>query len=190
MRIRLDFLFFRYLFALLLGLNSLYLFYIIFTPLTIYLSYFLFKLFYDSTTLSGNSIFLKQIVLEIIPSCVSGAAYYFLVVLNLSTPMNIRKRISSILFLLISFLILNVLRIVFLGFLALQGIQYFNATPVFINNTSHGVKPPNLLRGLLLIKPSTRLISSSEIFAKSVPFGKYLRIRPFRFSFEPLSCGQ
>jgi hypothetical protein len=64
--------------------------------------------------LIGNVIFIKGYYAEIINACIAGAAYYFLLILNLSTPMEISKRIKSLVFMFLTFLIINILRIIHL----------------------------------------------------------------------------
>ncbi len=66
-------------------------------------------------------------------------------------------------------------------------IQRINATEVNLKNTSLGVKPPCLFLGRSFSKSSTRCTSSSVTLEKSVFFGKYLRMSPLRFSFDPRS---
>jgi len=135
---------------LILGLGNLFIFYLIFTPLTIYSVFGLISRFYDVVILIGNptqacdiainflpflksiacmntTIFFKGYFASIIPACIAGSAYYLLLILNLSTPMSKKQRIKSILFLMSSFLFLNILRI--FGFALLyanKGLELFN----------------------------------------------------------------
>lgn len=103
--------------------------YFIFTPLTVYPVYF-FLSFLDA----GTELFVQNIILyegnyaQIIPACVAGAAYYLLAILNLTTPMKIKKRFYSLCFLIGSFLFLNILRIVF--FINILDSQYFDFTHI------------------------------------------------------------
>lgn len=118
----------RYLILVLVALPNLYLFYLIFTPLTLYPVYFIFSLFFD-TILTGTTIMVKEIPIEIIKSCVAGSAYYLLLILNLSTPnIKLNKRIKMALVSFIAFLLLNILRIVILSFLALSNSSFFSIT--------------------------------------------------------------
>lgn len=116
----------RYAILVAVAIPNLYLFYLIFTPLTIYPVYFLLNLFFN-VSLVGNQLFLNSCstpFIEIIPACIAGSAYYLLTILNLSTP-NIKNRIlplaSSFLFLLI----LNILRIFFLSILHINNSNLF-----------------------------------------------------------------
>jgi len=116
----------RYLLLLIIPLGGLFILYKIFTPLTVYPVYFILKSIYNATLLEGNIIFFKGHYAEIIGACVAGAAYYLLLILNLTTPMHIKKRAKSILFLLISFLVINIIRIIVFGILFTKGYQYFD----------------------------------------------------------------
>lgn len=118
--------FVRYFLIILSAFPSLYIFYLIFTPLTVYGVYFLFSLFFP-VALFGTELILRDgIVISIIPGCVAGAAYYLLFMLNMSVP-NIKfcKRISLIFIIFFFFFIFNVIRIFFLG------ILYFYEVPLF-----------------------------------------------------------
>lgn len=116
----------RYILLVLLALGNLYLFYIIFTPLTVYPVSWILHQAYGAVLLEGNVLFLNGHYVEIITACIAGAAYYLLVILNLTTPMNFRKRLVSLAFLLLAFLILNILRIIAFAALLESGSLYFN----------------------------------------------------------------
>lgn len=116
----------RYLTLAILPLGGLFVFYSVFTPLTVYSAYFIFNKLYGATLLAGNVIFFKGYYAEIVQACVAGAAYYLLVILNLTTPMRIKKRIKSLLFLLFSFLIINIIRISIFGVMFTKGYKYFD----------------------------------------------------------------
>ncbi len=118
----------RYLILILLGLRNLFLFYAIFTPLSIYPVLGILDLIYDEAYLiEGTSkIFFNDIYADIIPACIAGSAYYLLLILNLTTPMKIKRRLKSILFLFGSFLVINILRIVIFGILFSEGYKYFD----------------------------------------------------------------
>ena len=144
----------RYISLLVLGLGNLFIFYLIFTPLTIYSVFGLISRFYDVVILIGNptqacdiainflpflksiacmntTIFFKGYFASIIPACIAGSAYYLLLILNLSTPMSKKQRLKSIFFIMSSFLFLNILRI--FGFALLyanKGFELFNIAHV------------------------------------------------------------
>lgn len=107
-------LFLRYFLIILFGLGNFYVFYLIFTPLTTYATYSILNIF-SSPSLSGNLIFFKDYVFEIIPSCVAGAAYYLLFLITMSMPnINIKRRLEVVGASLGAFFIFNVLRLAFL----------------------------------------------------------------------------
>ena len=120
-----DFLF-RYALILLSSLGGLYIFYQIFTPLTLYPVYLFYSLF-SSVYLLGNSIiFYSGAQIDIIFSCVAGAAYFLLFVLNLSMPnIKLSKRLKMLAFGFGVFLWLNIWRIILLGHLFLINSSLF-----------------------------------------------------------------
>ena len=120
------YLLFRYVFLIVIALPNLFLFYYFFTPLTIYPVAFILNLFYRAALLDNNVIFFQGGYVSIIPACIAGAAYYLLLILNLTTPIEKEKRIKSLIFLFFSFLVLNILRIVIFASLILKGYQYFD----------------------------------------------------------------
>lgn len=118
----------RYAILIIVAIPNLYIFYFLFKPLTIYLSYFFLDIFFN-TNLSGNVILIKNFPIVIINACVAGSAYYLLLILNLTTPkIKIKKRIKTILFCFGTFLLINVLRIFFLSILALSESSLFDIT--------------------------------------------------------------
>ncbi len=118
----------RYIILILVSLPNLYLFYLIFTPLTIYPVYFLLNLFWK-VSLQSNIFFISNFSIEVIGACIAGSAYYLLLILNLSTPkIDIKKRLRMILFAFSSLLVLNILRIFLLVSLLLICPSLFNIT--------------------------------------------------------------
>src|SRR3989344_4485587 len=131
----------RYCLLLILGLGNLFIFDLI-------------NFFYDAVLLKGNpskicdlatnlfpafqnlacintTIFFKGYFASIIPACIAGSAYYLLLILNLSTPMDKKKRLKSIFFLMSSFLFINILRIFTFALLfANKGFELFNITHI------------------------------------------------------------
>ncbi len=110
----------RYTLALLLGF-FIGLFYKIFTPLTLRTLYLALSTI-SNVSLSGYSIIVNGIVIDIIPACVSGSAYYLLFALGMLTQMNILKRLSLILFDFFMFFMFNILRILFLIYLLIKHV--------------------------------------------------------------------
>lgn len=128
---KLQNIFLRYIILILVAIPNLYLFYFIFTPLTVYPLYFLLNIFFD-TSLSQNIIQFSNLSIELIPACIAGAAYYLLLILNLSTPkIKFKKRIKLIFSSFLIFLALNILRIFFLSLLLHSGSVYFDITHKF-----------------------------------------------------------
>ena len=113
-------LFTRYILIILLGLGNLFIFYKLLTPITTNTTFYILSLFSSSTAfLSQNTILFKQVIIELIPACIAGSAYYLLFILLFSTP-NIKplKRIKILIISFISFFILNIIRITFLANIA------------------------------------------------------------------------
>jgi len=104
----------RYAIIFIAGLGNLFIFYKILKPLTIQTTAFLFSLF-TKTSISGNLIITQKIIIEIIPACVAGSAYYLILILVLATP-NIKflQRIKILLFSFASLFILNIARVIIL----------------------------------------------------------------------------
>jgi exosortase/archaeosortase family protein len=107
----------RYFILVIAALPNFWIFYFIFTPLTIYPAYFLLSLFFNMS-ISGNTFLIRDYhsAIQIINACIAGSAYYLLLIFNLSVP-NVKfyKRIKMICFAFVSFLIVNILRIVLLS---------------------------------------------------------------------------
>lgn len=115
----------RYLIIFILGLNSLWIFYKVFTPLTTQFLAVVFSLF-SKTFIIENGIYYNGIIISLIPACIAGSAYYLLTILNLSTPsIEIKKRLKMLFTTFIIFFLLNSLRIVLLAH------AYTHATHLF-----------------------------------------------------------
>lgn len=106
--------------------------YRIFSPLTIYPVIFLLKSVYNSAVLFDKIYIVinMKTFIQIIPACIAGSAYLLLLILNLSVPMNLKKRVSSLALSVLLLLILNILRIFLLSILYYQGSNFFNFTHV------------------------------------------------------------
>lgn len=124
--------FFRYFLLLILPLGNLWLFYTVFTPATIYPVYWILHKLVGAELLIGNVLFIKGYYAEVIGACIAGAAYYFLAILNLSTPMKIGKRVKSLIFLFVTFLVLNIIRIIIFAELFSVGYRYFDITHALV----------------------------------------------------------
>lgn len=120
-------LFIRYIFVALLSLNGLVLFYFILTPLTSKVVFTMLDIFYNISYISETSILIANYsIIHLIPACIAGAAYFLLLALNFSVPLETKKRIESLIFLLGGFFIINVARIIIFAFLYLSGFKYFD----------------------------------------------------------------
>lgn len=122
----LFYLFARYLILIVLGISNLYLFYLILTPLTVYPVLVVLGAFQEVIFFHPNTILINGLFASIVPACVAGAAYYLLLILNISTPMDKKTRTKSIIFLILTFLIINVIRISLFAHLFSTGFKYFD----------------------------------------------------------------
>ncbi len=118
----------RYLLILITTLIGMNIFYSLFTPLTVYPTYWLLSLFFNSTLIS-NTIFISSVQIEIVDSCVAGSAYLLLLLLNLATP-NIKfvKRLALLTLSFLSLLMVNILRIFLLSILLIIKEPFFDIT--------------------------------------------------------------
>jgi hypothetical protein len=128
----------RYILIVLLGIGNLYLIYLIFTPATIYPSYFILNFFYDASLKDSNLLFnipgesfIGPRTIELNNSCIAGSAYYLLLILNFSISMPFLKRAYLIIYSLSVLLFLNIIRIIFFSFLFLNNFSYFDITHIF-----------------------------------------------------------
>ena len=103
----------RYLSVLFLGLGNLYLVYFIFTPITVWVFYVLMSIFTD-VSLFGNIVVVGGNLIEIVPACVSGAAYYLLFSLGMLTKGPLKTRIKVISTSIAAFFVFNIIRLLIL----------------------------------------------------------------------------
>jgi exosortase/archaeosortase family protein len=107
-------LFIRYFLIILIGLNNFYILYIFLTPLTVYVTNTALSVF-TATSLVGNAIYINGLIIEIIPACVAGAAFYLLLILALSTAdISLKTRFKVIATTFAIFFVLNIARILIL----------------------------------------------------------------------------
>jgi len=126
---KLPTIFLRYLILIAVAFPGLWLFYTIFTPLTVYPVHFILGLFYNSIMLTSATFLVNDVPIELIKACIAGSAYYLLLIFNLSTPgIKIKTRINAILFSFAAFLVLNIIRIIILSSLAVSGSPYLDVT--------------------------------------------------------------
>lgn len=107
-------LFIRYSLIFLAGLSNLFIFYKLLTYPTIKTTYSILGLFSEAILIE-NIILIKGLAVEIVPSCVAGAAFYLLFILALSTSsIDLKTRLKIVLTSFIIFFVLNISRIVLL----------------------------------------------------------------------------
>ena len=122
----------RYIILLAVAVLGVSLFHFIFLPLTKYPVFYFLDIFFDAL-LVGNAIFINNVTIEIAGACVAGSAYFLLLILNLGTPnINPDKRIKMILYGFGIFLVVNIIRIIFLSFLFLNSSPYFDFLHKFL----------------------------------------------------------
>ena len=118
--------FIRYILALIFGLNIWFL-ELIFLPLTFYPVLFILNLFFNVKS-SIPYLLVNGSLISIVSACIAASAYYFLIAINLITPMDIKKRIKTMAFSFLFLLVVNILRIIFLSILYVNSFSFFDLT--------------------------------------------------------------
>ena len=117
----------RYFILLVAALPDFGIFYFVFTPLTIYAVYFILSMFFNVSLMKDVILISGRFPIQIIGACVAGSAYYLLLILNLSTPgIKFVKRMKMISFSFLVFLVFNILRIVLLSSIFVNGSPAFD----------------------------------------------------------------
>ena len=125
--------FVRYFVLLAVSFPSLWVFYFIFTPLTVYPVFYLLSLSFETILVKNVVIINNEVPIELIRSCIAGSAYYLLLILNLSIPdIKIKKRIKMILISFAALLLINIARIVLLSFIFLGSFTIFVTAHQFL----------------------------------------------------------
>ena len=120
----------RYFLIIILSAGNLYLFYSLFSPITIYPVFFFLDIVFNAE-LFGHTILVENVPIILINACIAGSAYYLLLFLNLSTPgIKIIKRVGFILLSFLIFLLLNIIRILILSVMAIKGNSHFYITHI------------------------------------------------------------
>lgn len=104
-------------------------FYLVFKPLTVFPVFFILKLFYEASLNGITSLIIANQEIIFIDACIAGSAYLLLLLLNVLTRgIGFGKRV--LLFLLDSaiLLVLNILRLVLLIVLLVNGLTVFDFT--------------------------------------------------------------
>lgn len=118
-------LFARYFTILLVGLGNLYLFYTLLTPVTVRAVAAILDIF-SNPVVMDNTILFQRVIIEIIPACVAGSAFYLLFLLVVSTAeLDVKKRVLVLITSLSILFFLNTLRLVLLVLLVTT--PYFDA---------------------------------------------------------------
>ena len=122
----------RYGFAILLAL-SYPVFYFVFSPLTIFSTFFLLDPFFQ-VTLVGSSILFDSVAFTFIPACTAASAYILLGVLILLTRnIGFRKGLQMFFIGSGAILVMNIVRIISLMWVRLNlGQNYFDAVHVLM----------------------------------------------------------
>ncbi len=109
------------------GILAVNLFYLLFAPLTAYLSFFLISLFHRAATLDGMFITVGSQVIELIPACVAASAYLLLALLILLTRgISLKKGLLMFVVGSVFILVANVIRIeVLVALLLTKQVNYF-----------------------------------------------------------------
>jgi len=118
----------RYTIAVIVAILTLSipLFYFIFKPLTIWPTFAILDLFYE-TIAQGNNIIVNGIAIEIIDACIAGSAFLLLFLLNIITrELSFKKRAYIFIFDSILLLLLNIFRLVFLIILLINHALFFD----------------------------------------------------------------
>ncbi|MFH1802156.1 MAG: pacearchaeosortase [archaeon] len=171
----------RYFALIVIGLFHKQIFNFIFTPLTYWPVVGILSVFYDNvTSLPGNVISYANVYARIISACVAGAAYYLLLILNLTTPMKAIKRLWSIVFLMALFLVLNILRIVIFAGIATGGGNFFDVAHMvmwYFGSTIMVVLIWFLTVGLFKIKEIPVYTDMKSLYGDAVPGRSHKRKR-------------
>ncbi len=115
-------------------------FYFVFSPITVYLSYFLTKIFYDSV-LIGNTIGIGTVGFNFIEACVAGAAYYLLFILVMGIKdIKWLDRLKVFVVGVLLILTMNLIRVLVLIILNVElGENYFDAVHLVFWNFLSGI---------------------------------------------------
>ena len=118
----------RYVVLLIIAVPNLWVFYAIFTPLTLYVLSFVLKLFFEVSVINNTLVLNSQFPIEIVEACVAGAAYYLLLILNLSVSgIKLKKRLAMIFSSFAFLFVINILRIILLSIIYVKGYSFFDA---------------------------------------------------------------
>lgn len=118
------FMFLRYMLLFLFVLTNIFSF--LLPQATIKASFYIISIF-TQATLTNSTITFQSHSIEIIPACIALSAYYLLLILNLSTPMPIKKRMYSLILTFALLFLVNVFRIAVFSFIFVSSQSLFTA---------------------------------------------------------------
>jgi len=118
------FMFLRYILLFLFVLTNIFSF--LLPQATIKASFYIISIF-TQATLTNSTIIFQSHSIEIIPACIALSAYYLLLILNLSTPMPIKKRAYSLILTFALLFLVNVFRIAVFSFIFVSSQSLFTA---------------------------------------------------------------
>ncbi|MBS3145786.1 pacearchaeosortase [Candidatus Woesearchaeota archaeon] len=110
------------------------LFYFIFTPLTIYPSYFLLKLSGFAPQFTSSTVLaFKELAIKFVPACIAGSAYYLLYILIMLTKdLSIMQSLKLFIYGSLLILSVNLIRIYIIVFVLIKyGLNYFDMIHLF-----------------------------------------------------------
>jgi exosortase/archaeosortase family protein len=108
-------------------------FYVVFKPLTIGLTWLIMGIFYH-VQIQGSSLFFPgfNASIEIVSACIAGSAYFLLFLLNILTrDIKILKRIYALLFSFVCLFLINAIRLVIIIPMFLNNSVWFDFTHKF-----------------------------------------------------------
>ena len=121
----------RYFLALIIAIFN-EVFYFIFSPLTLYVSYFIISIFYD-VSLLGNTVLVEGISFTFVSACTAATAYLLLTELVLLTRgISLKKSLKMLYIGFLSIFVMNILRILVLILVYVNfGKNYFDLLHMF-----------------------------------------------------------
>ncbi|MFH1823437.1 MAG: pacearchaeosortase [archaeon] len=105
--------------------------YLIFRPLTSYPLFGIIKIFYPATINSVTEIIIGSKIIEIIDPCIAGSAFLLLLILNLLISIKFEKRIGLLALSFGMLYLTNLIRLVILSFMFIQGSGAFEFVHTF-----------------------------------------------------------
>jgi len=109
-------------------------FYFVFTPLTIYPSYFLLKITGFAPQFTSSTVLaFQELAVRFVPACIAASAYYLLYILILLTKeLALIKSVKLFIYGSLLILSVNIIRIYLIILVLIKyGVNYFNAIHLF-----------------------------------------------------------